>query len=200
MEAVLACVTPNELLYGKLIGVVSIGMVMILTWIACAVGAAFAVQGVVADVLRPALTSLDSPWIVAALVYFFLAGYLCISMVFLAVGAMSENMRDAQGHLTPIILALMLPFVAVMRSVLQDPDGLLPRVLSWIPFYSPFAMMARLGGGVSPWEVLGSALLLAAFIVLELWLLSRIFRATLLSAGEPMKFKNLGRLVRRTAD
>jgi ABC-2 type transport system permease protein len=200
LEAVLACVSPNELLYGKLIGVVSIGMVMILTWIACAIGAAFAVEGVVADFLRPAVASLNSPWIVAALVFFFLAGYLCISMVFLAVGAMSENMRDAQGHLTPIILALALPFVAVMRSVLQDPDGPLPRILSWIPFYSPFAMMARLGGGVSPWEVLGSALLLAAFVALELWLLSRIFRATLLAAGQPMRFKDLGRLVRRPTE
>ncbi|HEY8573777.1 ABC transporter permease [Phenylobacterium sp.] len=196
LEAVLACVAPDDLLYGKLLGVVGVGMTMILVWIAFAVGAAFAVQGAVADFLRPALTSISSPWTIAALVYFFLAGYVAISMVFLAVGVVSNSMRDAQGYLTPIILALTLPFVAVMSAVLQNPDGPLPRILSWIPPYTPFAMMARLGGGVSPLEVLGSAVLLGVFVVVELLVLGKVFRANLLQAGQPMKLKGLGRLFR----
>ena len=195
LEAVLACVTPDDLLYGKLIGVVAVGMTMILAWIAFALGAAFMVQGAVADFLRPALASVSSPWTIAVLIYFFLAGYLSISMVFLAVGVISNSMRDAQGYLTPIILALTLPFVAVMSAVLQNPDGFLPRLMSWIPIYTPFAMMARLGGGVSNLEVVGSAVLLGAFVVLELWLLGKLFRANLLQAGQGFGLKELKRLV-----
>lgn len=194
LEAVLACVSPDDLLYGKLIGVVGAGLTMIAVWVAFAVGAAFAVEGAVADFLRPALSSISSPWTITALIYFLLAGYLSISMVFLAVGAVSNNMRDAQGYLTPIILGLTLPFVAVMSAVLQNPDGPLPRLLSWIPIYTPFAMMARLGGGVSPWEVAGSAVLLAGFIVLELIVLGRVFRANLLQAGQPFRLKDWGRM------
>jgi ABC-type Na+ efflux pump permease subunit len=195
LETVLACISPNDLLFGKLVGVTSVGMVMILTWIAVAVGAAFAFSGVVADFLRPALASLDSPWIGLALLYFFVAGYLAISMLFLAVGSISENMRDAQGYLTPMILLLTLPFVALMRTVLVDPDGPLPRILSWIPLYTPFAMMARLGGGVSGWEVAGSALMLGVSIWLELLLIGRLFRATLLQSGEPVRLKDVPRLI-----
>jgi ABC-type Na+ efflux pump permease subunit len=117
-------------------------------------------------------------------------------MLFLAVGSVSESMRDAQGYLTPIILALTIPFVAIMSAVIQNPDGPLPRIMSWIPLYTPFAMMARLGGGVSPLEVLGSAILLAAFVAFELVMLGRIFRANLLSAGQPLKLKDLPRLLR----
>ena len=196
IETVLACVSPDELLYGKLMGVMGVGLTMIVVWIGFALGAAFSVQGVVADFLRPALASVSSPWIVAALIYFFLAGYLAISMLFLAVGSVSESMRDAQGYLTPIILALTIPFVAIMSAVIQNPDGPLPRIMSWIPLYTPFAMMARLGGGVSPLEVLGSAILLAAFVAFELVMLGRIFRANLLSAGQPLKLKDLPRLLR----
>lgn len=196
LEAVLACVSPNQLLYGKLIGVVGVGLTMIAVWIAFALGVAFAVQGAVADFLRPALASVSSPSTVAALIYFFIAGYLSISMLFLAVGAVSDSMRDAQGYLTPIILGLTLPFVTMMGAVLQDPDGLLPRVLSWIPLWTPFAMMARLGSGVAVWEVLGTALLLAGFIVLEFMLLGRIFRASLLQAGQKLSFKSLGGMLR----
>jgi ABC-2 type transport system permease protein len=147
----------------------------------------------VADVLRPALTSVSSPWIILALAYYFLAGYLAISMMFLAVGAVSDSLRDAQGYLTPMILAISIPFIAIATSVLQNPDGPLPRVMSWIPIYAPFAMMARLGSGVPPVEVIGSAALLAAFIVLELILLSRLFRFSLLQSGQSLGLKALRR-------
>jgi ABC-2 type transport system permease protein len=186
LESVLACITPDQLLYGKLMGVVAVSLVMITAWISFAVIAAFSVQGVVADFLRPALASISSPWIVVALAYYFLAGYLAISMMFLAVGAVSDSIRDAQGYLMPLVLVMTIPFVAIASSVLQNPDALFPRVMSWIPIWAPFAMMARLGSGVAPFEVIGSGVMLAAFIGLELVLLSRIFRSSLLQAGQSL--------------
>jgi len=195
LEAVLACITPDQLLYGKLLGILGVGALMIGAWIGFAVAAAFGVHGVIADFLRPALASLNSPWIGVALLYYFVAGYLCISMLFLAVGAVSDNMRDAQGYLSPIILGITLPFAVLISAVLQDPDGPLPRIMSWIPIYAPFAMMARLGGGVPTWELVGSGVLLAAFIALELVLVSRIFRSSLLQSGQTGGFRAL---LRRT--
>ncbi len=191
LESVLACITPDQLLYGKLVGVIAVGLVMISAWIAFAITAAFSVQGIVADFIRPALVSISSPWIAAALAYYFLAGYLALSMIFLAVGAVSDSMRDAQGYMMPLVLMLTIPFVAIASSVLQNPDGLLPRIFSWIPIYAPFAMMARLGSGVTPFEVIGSGLLLAAFIWLELFVLSRIFRSSLLQAGQSLRLMKL---------
>ena len=195
LEAVLACVTPDDLLFGKLLGVLAVGLFMIGAWIAVAVGAAFSMQGVVADFVRPALGSVSSPQVVAALVYYFLAGYLAISVLFLAVGAVSDSMRDAQAYLSPLILVITIPFVLIAQSVLLNPDGPLPRILSWIPIYAPFAMMARLGGGVPTWELVGSGVLLAAFIALELVLVSRIFRSSLLQSGQTGGFRAL---LRRT--
>jgi ABC-2 type transport system permease protein len=128
---------------------------------------------------------------VAALVYYFLAGFLAISMMFLAVGSVSDSMRDAQAYLTPMILVLTIPFVAIASSILQNPDGPLPRIMSWIPIYAPFAMMARLGSGVSVVEVVGSGLLLAVFIVVELLLMSRLFRSSLLRSGQSGGFRAL---------
>ncbi len=184
LESVLACVTPDDLLFGKLIGVIGVAILMIGTWVAVAVGAAFSVQGVVADFLRPALSSLSSPVIAVALVYYFLAGYMAISVLFLAVGVVSDSMRDAQAYLTPLILGITIPFVLILQSVLLNPDGPLPRILSWVPIYAPFAMMARLGSGVPTWELAGSGALLAAFIAVEFVLISRLFRSSLLQSGQ----------------
>ncbi len=191
LEAVLACVTPDDLLFGKLIGIVGVGFVMIGAWIGFALIAAFSVQGVVADFLRPALASVSSPGIVAALVYYFLAGYVAISVMFLAVGAVSDSMRDAQAYLSPLIILITIPFVLIAQSMLLNPDGALPRVLSWIPIYAPFAMMARLGSGVPTWEIVGSGVLLAAFIGVEFVLISRLFRSSLLQTGQTGGLKAL---------
>jgi ABC-2 type transport system permease protein len=69
-------------------------------------------------------------------------------------------------------------------------------VLTWIPFYSPFAVMARLGGGMSAWEIVGSGLLLAGFVALEFFALGRLFRASLLQAGGKVRFRDLPALIR----
>lgn len=196
LEAVLACVTPDDLLFGKLLGVFGVTILMVAVWTAGAAIAAFAFHGVIAQMVKPALGLLSSPWIPFAIAYYFLAGYLCMAMLYLAVGSVSENMRDAQGYLTPMIVGITLPFVLVVNAVLRNPDGLLPRVLSWIPFYSPFAMLARLGSGVSPWEVAGSGAVLAAFVALEMAAIGRLFRANLLRAGQGMRLRDLPRLLR----
>jgi ABC-2 type transport system permease protein len=57
-------------------------------------------------------------------------------------------------------------------------------------------MMARLGSGVAPFEVIGSGVVLAAFIALEFVLLSRIFRSSLLQAGQSLGLKTLLRRAR----
>jgi ABC-2 type transport system permease protein len=75
----------------------------------------------------------------------------------------------------------------MMVSVLQQPNGTFPVVMSWIPLYTPFAMLARLGAGVEVIEVIGTGALLAAFVAIEMILLGRIFQASLLLTGQPPK-------------
>jgi ABC-2 type transport system permease protein len=69
--------------------------------------------------------------------------------------------------------------------------------MTWIPIYTPFAMLARLGGGVPIAEAVGSGVLLVAFIWLELLLLGRIFRASVLSTGQRPPLAALIRLMAR---
>jgi len=88
LEAVLACISPNALMYGKLLGLGAIGLTTVVVWTATAVGAGLATHGVVADFLRSSFASLDRPWIAVALIFYFLAGYLVVSMIYLAIGSL----------------------------------------------------------------------------------------------------------------
>jgi ABC-type Na+ efflux pump permease subunit len=184
LETVLACVSPEELMYGKLLGTVGVGIFMILVWIACGVFAAYATQGAIADMIRPALDPLTSPGTIAAMIYFFVVGYVTISVFFLAIGAMSDSMREAQGYLMPVLLAILLPITFLIQAVISGSTGIGIEVLTWVPIWTPFAVLARLGTGIPMWEVVGTGIVLAVFTAIELVLLGRLFRASLLSQGQ----------------
>jgi len=185
LETVLACVGPEELMYGKLLGTAGVGLFMIAVWIGCGVFAAYATQGVIADFIRPALDPLTSPGTIAALIYFFVVGYITIAILFLAIGAMSDSMRDAQGYLGPVLLLILLPISILMQAVVGGHgSGVLVEVLTWIPIWTPFAVLARLGIGIPTWEVIGAGALLLVFTGAEIVLLGRLFRASLLAQGQ----------------
>lgn len=199
LESVLACIRPSELMMGKLLGLGAIGLTVMAVWVGCALGAAYATPGVVADFLRPSLATLE-PWMAAAMIFYFFAGYLIVSMAFLAIGSVSNSMQDAQAYLMPVMMVLMLPVMLMMGSMFANPGGALPHVMSWIPIYTPFAMLARLGGGVPLPEVLGTGLLLIAFVALELFALGRVFQASLLSTGQPPRLAEFARLMLRPTE
>lgn len=179
----LACVSPKELMVGKLLGLPGVGLSMIAIWIGCGLVAAYAGEGMIADFIRPALAPLTSPGTVAAMIYFFVAGYISSAVFFLGIGVMSDSMRDAQGYLTPVILVLVLPVTVLIQAVLAGGMGVGLEVLTWIRIWTPFAVLARLGLGIPAWEVIGAGALLAAFIAVETLLLGRLFRVSLLAAG-----------------
>lgn len=183
IEAMLACVSPSELMYGKLVGTVAIGLSMVLTWVACGLFAAYATHGAIADLIRPALAPVATAGAVATIVYFFVAGYVMVSMIFLAIGATCDSMREAQGYLMPVVLAIMLPVLLLVQATLRGAGGIGVEVLTWIPLWTPFAVLARLGGGMPGWQVVATGALLALFVTAELVLLGRVFRASLLGAG-----------------
>lgn len=195
LESVLACIQPSALMHGKLLGLGAVGLLVVAVWAGCAIAAAFSAPGIVSDLLRPSLQALDRPLIIAALIYYFLSGYLILSMLFLAIGSLSDSMQDAQSYLMPVMLLIMLPIIMMMQATVRSPDSAFLHTLSWIPLYTPFAMLARLGAGVPLTEMLGTGVILAVFLALEFLLLGRVFRASLLSAGQPPKPEVLARLM-----
>ena len=185
VESVLACVKPDTLMQGKLLGLGAVGLVIVLVWAGTGLVAALYFEGFAADVLRPSLEALDDPLLITAMIIYFLGGYIVLAMLFLAIGAISESMQDAQSYLTPVIFLIMIPVLVVMQAALKGPNEPVAVILSWIPLYTPFAMLARMGSGVATWEIIGTIAVLAAFIWLELKLLGNLFRASLLNDGKP---------------
>ena len=104
-----------------------------------------------------------TPEIAAAMLFYFLAGYLTIGMIFLAVGLIRDSMQEAQAYLMPLALVIAVPSAGLASVIFRDPNGLVPRIFSWIPLYTPVTMLARLQSGVSRFELFGTAAVLLVF-------------------------------------
>ena len=71
----------------------------------------------------------------------------------------------------------------------RDPGGLIPRIFSWIPIYTPAVMLARLESGVSSFELAGTAAVLLAFGAIELFALGRLFETNLIQTRSSFALK-----------
>jgi ABC-type Na+ efflux pump permease subunit len=191
LESILACITPEELMYGKLLGALAIGLSMLVVWLGAGAAVAFATHGAIADLIRPALAPVTSPGAIATLIFFFIAGYMAISIVFVAIGAMADSMSEAQGYLMPVLLAILLPVTFLLQAIIAGNSGPMVQVLTWVPIWTPFAVLARLGLGIPTLELIGAGAVLAVFIVLEVIFLGRLFRASLLAQGQKPGLKQM---------
>lgn len=196
IESVIACLTPDELLHGKLIGAVVVTMFVVVAWLVCAGASVPFMPAEIVEAIKVALDPLGSVVNVVAILYFFAAGYLVASMLFLAVGALSNSMQESQAYLTPVMLLLLLPVSFILQPAFLDSGGPMLQIMQWIPLYTPFVMLVRLGNGVPVWELIAAAALVTAFLALEFVAIGRLFRAALLRTGQPPRLVELVRMIR----
>jgi len=107
-------------------------------------------------------------------------GYLMYAGLFGAIGAFCETPRDAQTLMGPIMMILVVPMIT-MQMALQTPDAPMVKIMSWIPFFTPFLMIARMPSDPPLIETIGAMLGMFAFALLMVWIAGRAFRAGALS-------------------
>ena len=181
-EVLLSSVTPNEIMMGKLLGIAGVGLTMVGAWLATVFIAAQLYQGAGAEVIGPAVDSVLASGLVPMFLLCFLLGYLIYAGLFLSIGALCNDIKEAQNFQGPMMLIMMVPLFA-MVAINRDPHGTIATILTWIPLYTPFTMMNRAAADPPLMEMVGATLLMIATAVLLLWSAGRIFRMAMLRAG-----------------
>ena len=92
--------------------------------------------------------------------------------------------------MTPVMMIIITALV-IGQSCMENPDGTLGVVCSFIPFTSPIVMMVRLPYDVPIWQLACSIGLLYATALLLVFFASRIYRTGILMYGRKISFKEL---------
>lgn len=177
LEVLLSSASASEILAGKVLGVALLTTTVMLVW--GGIGAVGLISAAPETAVQVAGVLLEG-----GLLGYFIAyaagGYLMYAVLFAAVGAFCETPRDAQTLMGPIMMILVVPII-VMQMALTTPDAPVVRILSWVPFFTPFLMSARAPSEPPMIEVFGTMAGMFAFALLMVWIAGRAFRAGALS-------------------
>lgn len=186
-EVLLGSVTPFELMLGKLLGTTCAGVLAFALYLAT--GLLFAFQ-------FDAAGAFAGPWLLLLLLDVILAMML-FGALFLAAGAASTELRDAQALMTPVLLCLMFPLLALGQLV-TDPDGALSVALSIFPLTAPMILPFRLvASDVPAWQTSLSIGLAVATTALSVGAAGRIFRIGILAQGKAPRWQELVQWLRK---
>lgn len=187
MEVLLSAVSPMQLMVGKILGQMGVGMLILVLYSGLGI----------ASLLVFSLEHLLDPMNVVYLVIFFLISFFLIASFMAAIGSAVTELREAQTLMTPVMAAMMVPWILWM-PISRAPNSLFSTILSFVPGVNPFVMIIRLAGSepVPVWQIPVSILVGAISAVIAAWAAAKIFRVGVLMYGKPPDFRTLVRWVR----
>jgi ABC-2 type transport system permease protein len=193
IEVLLSSVSPHQLMQGKIWGIAGTGLTIVGTWVGFGLLAAWiapAFLGESGGLVQMLLVALGNSGYLVAFVLYFLGGFLLYAAVLVAIGSVCNTLKEAQNLMQPVVMVLMVPLIA-MVFITQEPNGLVARVLSFVPLFTPFTMMNRAGGPPELWEYVVTTLLLLLTIWFVMRAAGKVFRVGVLMTGNPPKLKEI---------
>ncbi len=187
VEVLLSALSPMELMTGKIIGQMGVGLTLMAVYGALG-GGVLAIFAMLSQI---------SPLNAVLLVVYFVLAYVMVASMMAAVGAAVNDVREAQSLMTPIMLMVMLPYM-LWLPISRDPNGAFATVLGLLPPISPFVMVLRLNSTEPPpmWQIPVSIVINVVSVYIMLRLTAKIFRVGLLMYGKPPNFATLIKWVR----
>jgi ABC-2 type transport system permease protein len=187
VEVLLAAVSPFELMAGKLIGQLGIGLLTTGVYLGLGILALFSFS----------MLGLLDPMLVVYLLVFFLITYLVFGALMMAIGAAVNQMAEAQSMMGPIMILMMFPYM-LSPMIGRAPNSTFSIAVSFIPPINTFAMMSRLASDAPPpaWQVWLTVLVGFAAAGAAVWFAAKVFRIGLLMHGKAPNFATLIRWAR----
>ncbi len=192
-EVLLASVSPNDLMLGKVLGIGAAGLTQFGIW--ALTFFALSQRGVsVGDVSLDG--SVLSPLILAAFVVFFVLGFFLYATLYAGVGAMCNTVQDSQQFHMPLAMGLVVPMM-LLALVLRSPDSTVAVVLSLVPLFAPVLMFMRVCVETPPlWQIGLSWALMIVSILLASRAAGKLFRVGILMHGASPTWATLLRALR----
>ena len=188
IEILVTSVNSNSLICGKVLagaiaGVLQAGIIL---------GSGFVSYSFVKEAWGGLLDFLFNIPVNVLIVYavFAILSYLLYAFIFGMLGALVSKTEDISKSSSPVLMIYIASFMIAMFGMTSNSNSMLMKVASYIPFTSGNAMFIRVSmGSVAVWEVLLSAVILAASCAIAGVLAAKIFRFGTWHYGNPIKFR-----------
>jgi ABC-2 type transport system permease protein len=173
IELLLSSVTPGDLIAGKLVGLGGAGLLQLAVWVALAM----------LPVALVGWIEVSASVVVLSAAYYLL-GFVFFGSIMAGLGCIAGGTQESQQFASLWSVVAVLPML-FSPLILEAPNGVLARVLSYVPLTCPITMIMRCAvGEVAWWEVPLSLGVMLGATYLSLCASARLFRVGLLVYGQ----------------
>jgi ABC-2 type transport system permease protein len=201
MELLVTAATPRQLLLGKVMGAGGAGLVQYVVIVAAALGGLL-IQGTISrlvlgeDAGEPIELQGLTIGVLLVVGVFFVGGFGLYATLYAALGSTANRQEEVQNIVGPMVIVGVAGYL-IAFAALGAPDADWVRILSLVPFFSPYLIPTRMVlGQIAPWEIALAFGFLVAGALVALWVAGRIYSAGVLLYGQRAGLRNVWRAVR----
>lgn len=187
MEIMVTSVSPGQLMSGKVIADIAVGVTQLVVW------ALFVILGLlIGKNFVPWLSGLQfSGEMIGILALVMIPAYIMISGLMAAVGATVTEASEGQQFMGLFTLPIWLPYL-LTGTIIQNPNSPLVIAMSLFPLTAPMTISMRIGLATIPtWQLILSVIILVLSAIGAVWLAGRAFRLGMLRYGQRLRWKEI---------
>jgi ABC-2 type transport system permease protein len=191
MEILITSITPLQLVMGKIIGLVTLGLLQIGIWLLFALIGLTILASRIPDF--PALSI--SPTMIFIAIAWFIPYYMIVASLMAAVGISVTEVSEGQQTVGIISMLSMSP-LWLFALFLSAPNSPIAVAMTLNPFSSFLTILMRWGVTDIPiWQMVASWGILVGTAIFAIYLVSRVLRVGMLRYGQKLTFKDIRRLL-----
>lgn len=187
MEILITSVTPTQLMTGKIIGNIGVGLTQLVVWLI------FGWVGlIIAGQFFPVVQNISiSTDYIAVLILVLLPSFVMVAAIMAAIGATMTETKEAQQISSLFSLLMMIPYY-LTSTIMMNPNGALAIALSYFPITAPITLIMRMGFTVVPaWQIAINIAILVVFAIFAIWFAGKAFRMGMLQYGKKLSIKDV---------
>lgn len=187
MEVLVTSVSPLQLMAGKVVGIIGVGLTQLLTWTGVAVAAVLIGRRSVEWLNGVRL----APGNLGIMVASMLPAFVMIAALMAAVGSTVTEASEGQQISGLFTLPVVIPYMFAAQIV-SNPNGPLAVALSFFPLTAPVVLPFRLAfADIPEVQMAGNLALLILAALGSLWLAGRAFRLGMLQYGRRLSLRQI---------
>lgn len=196
-ELVLTSINPENLVTGKIISLMILGLIQLAVLIIPIIVFLIVAQKWDAIPIDLSVINLD-PASIATYVVLLLMSYLLFTGLCVAIGSASPTAKDANSFSSAIVILTILPLFFINGFMKANPEPMI-YFLSYFPPSAPLALMFRgIFNTLPTWELMLGIADITLFGILSIKLSTYIFRRFAVDFTSKVSFKNLFNNPRKT--
>jgi len=192
VEVLLSSVHATELMTAKIIATTCAGLLQIMIWML-----PFLVVSLTSILVLP--EKFQFTITLFQIIYFVInygIGLITFLGLYAAVGAIFDNMTEAQQGAMPIMFLILVPFY-ICFSMMNNPTNTIAEVSSMVPFASIIVMPVRMAiVDVPLWQVAFASLINLGTLAFIFSFVGKIYRVGILKTGKRPQWKEIYRWAR----